>query len=154
MRPVRIYRGQRLTAYIDATDLDIMARTIYGEARGESQIGRIAVGWVIRNRAEMDLGNDGLPDWWGEGIKGVCQRPWQFSCWNQNDPNRAKLLTVTHKDAAFKACLTAARDVLLGSMADPTGGATHYHTASVAPPWAKGLKHTTVGRHRFYKDVP
>ncbi len=68
-------------------DIDVLARTIWGEARGEGIAGQIAVGWCIRNRVEMDLHNDGRPDWWGEGYEGVCRAPWQFSCWNKNDPN-------------------------------------------------------------------
>ena len=68
-------------------DLDILARTLWGEARGESLAGQIAVAWTIRNRV-----NDGnAKSWWGEGYVGVCQKPYQFSCWNKNDPNFAYL---------------------------------------------------------------
>ena len=64
-------------------DRDILARTLWGEARGESLAGQIAVAWTIRNRV-----NDGkAKSWWGEGYAGVCQKPYQFSCWNKNDPN-------------------------------------------------------------------
>jgi spore germination cell wall hydrolase CwlJ-like protein len=31
-------------------DRDVLARTIYGEARGEGMAGMFAVGWTIRNR--------------------------------------------------------------------------------------------------------
>ena len=68
-------------------DRDILARTLWGEARGESLAGQIAVAWTIRNRV-----NDGKDkSWWGEGYAGVCQKPYQFSCWNRNDPNFAYL---------------------------------------------------------------
>ena len=40
-------------------DQDILARTLWGEARGEGVAGQIAVAWSIRNRVEMDLHNDG-----------------------------------------------------------------------------------------------
>ena len=60
-------------------DQDILARTLWGEARGEGVAGQIAVAWSIRNRVEMDLHNDGKPDWWGEGYAGVCKKPYQFS---------------------------------------------------------------------------
>lgn len=64
-------------------DRDILARTLWGEARGEGLAGQIAVAWTIRNRV-----NDGkAKSWWGEGYAGVCQAPYQFSCWNKNDPN-------------------------------------------------------------------
>ena len=32
-------------------DMDVAARTVYGEARGEPDEGKIAVAWVIRTRA-------------------------------------------------------------------------------------------------------
>ena len=68
-------------------DRDILARTLWGEARGESLAGQIAVAWTIRNRV-----NDGkAKSWWGEGYAGVCQKPYQFSCWNKSDPNFAYL---------------------------------------------------------------
>ena len=64
-------------------DRDILARTLWGEARGEGFDGQIAVAWTIRNRVF-----DGkAKSWWGEGYAEVCLKPWQFSCWNQNDPN-------------------------------------------------------------------
>jgi hypothetical protein len=69
------------------TDRDILARTLWGEARGEGLAGEIAVAWTIRNRVF-----DGNPkSWWGEGYAGGGMKPWQFSCWNQNDPNYAYL---------------------------------------------------------------
>jgi spore germination cell wall hydrolase CwlJ-like protein len=50
-------------------DRDILARTLWGEARGETLAGQIAVAWTIRNRV-----NDGKDkSWWGEGYAGVCQ---------------------------------------------------------------------------------
>lgn len=36
------------------SDIDVLARTIWGEARGEGLGGQIAVGWCIRNRVEAD----------------------------------------------------------------------------------------------------
>lgn len=43
--------------------------------------------WTIRNR--MNDGKD--KSWCGEGYAGVCQKPYQSSCWNKNDPNFAYL---------------------------------------------------------------
>ena len=39
--------------------LDLLARTVWGEARGECFRGKLAVAWVARNRAEH-------PRWWGD----------------------------------------------------------------------------------------
>ncbi len=138
-------------------DLDVLARTLWGEARGEGMAGMIAVGWTIRNRVEMDLHGDGKPDWWGEGYTEVCKRPWQFSCWNPNDPNHpflsgAKPIPATQLEAARKAAAAA-----IDGTVDPTGGATHYFATTMfrPPAWARNATHTvTLGRHMFFKDVP
>ena len=42
----------------------ILARAIFGEARGESKKGKIGVGWGIRNRANN-------PGWWGNSYHTV-----------------------------------------------------------------------------------
>jgi N-acetylmuramoyl-L-alanine amidase len=135
-------------------DRDILARTLWGEARGESIAGQIAVAWTIRNRV-----NDGrAKSWWGEGYIGVCQKPYQFSCWNRNDPNYAYLSgakQIPFRD--FAQAQIAAEQVIAGKAPDPTGGATHYYatTMPVAPVWAAKAKQTLkLGRHVFFKDVP
>lgn len=150
-------------------DLTIMALTMWAEARSETNEGLAAVAWTIRNRAEADLWGDGKPDWWGEGIAGVCLKPWQFSCWNAGDPQSARLrsmLTGGSTDAGslnakgladrrLQDCLVIARGVLDGAIEDPTQGATHYYADYIATPgWAKGKSPSvTIGRHRFFSDV-
>ena len=136
------------------SDLDTLARTLWAEARGEGVAGMEAVAAVIINRVNADLGKDGKPDWWGEGVTAVCRRPWQFSCWNMDDPNRDKLVSVTSKDQWFAHAIEIARRAIAGGLPDPTGGADHYCTAAVAPhtSWAMGKTPTArIGRHLFYR---
>lgn len=139
-------------------DRDILARTLWAEARGEGLNGQIAVAWTIRNRVEVDLHNDGKPDWWGEGYTSVCLKPWQFSCWNKNDPNYAYLSGA--KAIPFRELAQAriAADLVIdGKQPDPTGGATHYYATTMpkAPAWAAKAKQTLkLGHHIFCKDVP
>lgn len=126
-------------------DLDVMARTLWGEARGESLEGKIGVAWVIKNRADK-------PSWWGKDITGVCKAPWQFSCWLPNDPNRAKLLAVKTTDEMFRECLFIVAGVLSGNIPDPTKGANHYHAKSIKPNWANGVEPTArLHNHVFYR---
>jgi spore germination cell wall hydrolase CwlJ-like protein len=54
--------------------LEVIARTIYDEARGEGNDGMHNVGQVIANRS------NGSP----QSLKSVCLKPWQFSGWNNN----------------------------------------------------------------------
>jgi len=139
-------------------DRDVLALTLWGEARGEGLAGQVAVAWTIRNRVEMDLSNDGKPDWWGEGYTDVCRKAWQFSCWNSSDPNFPYLVGEKPIPAAqMRIARQAATAVIEGQLPDPTKGATHYFaTALTQPPkWAGKSKQTLVlGRHVFFKEVP
>jgi N-acetylmuramoyl-L-alanine amidase len=139
---------------VSERDRDILARTLWGEARGESLAGQIAVAWTICNRV-----NDGkAKSWWGEGYVGVCQKPYQFSCWNSNDPNFAYLSGA--KRIPFRGLAQAriaADQVIDGKVPDPTGGATHYYAISMKTPpaWAAKAKLTLqLGGHAFFKNVP
>lgn len=132
-----------------AEDLDVVARTVYGEARGEARDGKTAVAWVIKNRVDS-------PKWWGHDWRSVCRKPWQFSCWNDNDPNRAKVEAVTTEDDAFRDCLQASALVMSGEVTDPTKGATHYYAKAMKalPTWAShAVKTAEIGGHVFMKEI-
>lgn len=133
---------------VTGREIDIWARTLYGEVRGEPWDGKVAVAWTIRNRVEK-------PGWWGRDIVGVCQKPWQFSCWNEKDPNRAQLLAVTVKHPVFRECLAAVAAVAGDLAPDPTKRSTHYYASYIPEPeWAKGKNPAIViGTHRFFNDV-
>jgi N-acetylmuramoyl-L-alanine amidase len=134
--------GSALSAF-NATE--ILARTIYGEARGEGKVGMEAVASVILNRASN-------PNRWPNDVRDVCLERKQFSCWNLTDPNREKLLTVTAKDSGFRLALDTAERAVAGLLDDPTGGADHYHEKSIIPGWVKGQTPTAkIGRHVFYR---
>lgn len=128
-------------------DIDTLARTVYGEARGESEEGRFAVAWVVCNRTAN-------PGWWGTSIESVCRKEWQFSCWNKNDPNRVRIQAANLDMETFRQCLLAAAAVLGGFVKDPTGGATHYHAEGSNPAWKDGREPcATIGKHIFYKGI-
>ena len=134
-------------------DWDIAGRTLFGEARGESWDGQIAVAWVIRNRAQQ-------PSWWGQTISEVCKKPWQFSVWNDGDPNKALIEAVGPEVPAFRRALGIMALVLSGDLSDPTGQATSYHTATPPqsdmawpPSWAMKMRQTArSGHHVFYRE--
>ncbi|MDA0304928.1 MAG: cell wall hydrolase [Proteobacteria bacterium] len=132
--------------------VDTLARTLYGEARGEPVRGKEAVAAVIMNRVRRARERRGY--WWGMTAEEVCLRPWQFSCWNDNDPNRAKIEAVGKDNRNFQSCLRIARRALAGTLKDRTGGATHYHAIGATPPWAKDRQPSAyIGRHKFYNNV-
>jgi cell wall hydrolase len=129
-------------------DIETLARTLYGEARGESREGKIAVAWVVLNRARP-----GNP--WPDSVAECCRQRWQFSCWNTNDPNLVKLTSVSLDKPSFFNCWVVASEVIAGLHKDPTRGANHYlnpDAVTTMPSWYDPNKVTaTIGRHQFLK---
>lgn len=154
----------RLTA-LSPDDVMIAARTVYGEARGESFAGKLAVAWVIRTRAELARRfrqqHGRAHPLFGDGsLARACRVPRQFSCWNDNDRNRPLLedlvLPVALLDSAFRDALGALLQVIDGRADDPTGGATHYHAAAMTPPpaWAaRQAPAASIGGHVFFTNI-
>ncbi|HAK63591.1 MAG TPA: cell wall hydrolase [Alphaproteobacteria bacterium] len=140
----------------DFMDLEFMSRTIWGEARGEGTRGKYAVAYVIMNRARANRKHYG-----GGTLKGVCLKPWQFSCWNKNDPNLPKLKAVELGDPVFNECVKTALDVMQAAsgpnygLVDPSQGATHYYVnGSPTPAWRGAHKPCAIiGRHLFFKGI-
>ena len=138
--------------YLRELEVDVLARTIFGEARSEGAIGMEAVACVVLNRVAIAQEMGGY--WWGNSIIQVCQKPYQFSCWNKGDPNLPRIQSVSADDLKFATALRIARRAVIGALRDITDGADHYHADYVSPYWAEGQKPvTTIGRHIFYKLV-
>jgi hypothetical protein len=133
-------------------DIDTLARTLYGEAEAGNGLDARAIACVIMNRTKFAL--------WPNEVRAVCMQPWQFSCWNQNDPNRARILNASGE--WFERCKDIAKDAIDGAMVhDQTKGSTHYYATYVkTPKWAKGKKPVYSVRHKahnsehlFFNDI-
>lgn len=134
----------------------IVALTLYGEARGEPIEGRIAVGCVIRNRVRARYR--------GDSYQAVCLAPLQFSCWNTNDPNRPQLIRLATAladgqgaeidDPVWHETLYVARGIVTDLILDRVGSARHYHAVGVMPDWSRHqLPVAQFYRHVFYEDI-
>lgn len=97
------------TSY-SSSDVELLAKVISAEARGESYEGQVAVGSVILNRVK----HPSFPD----SISGVVYQKGAFSC--VNDSNWYAPVAESSKRAAI--------DALNGW--DPSGGAIYYFNAS------------------------
>lgn len=132
-------------------DLDVFARTLFGEAEAKNEEDAVAIACVIINRVN-------LPNW-PDTISEVCLQPWQFSCWNQNDPNRNRILNA--KGQWFDRCREIASWAMKGFPEDPTNRSTHYYATYVAKPkWAKhktpvhAVPHESTGHsHLFFNNI-
>ena len=128
-------------------DLDIMAKTMWGESRNQDTSGQIAVASVIKNRAEARR-------WYGDTPKEVCLKDWQFSCWNEGDPNKEKMEQLSKTDPIYIKMLGIGFLVMSGKIKDNTQNSTHYHTKAVKPKWSYNVQPVCeYGEHLFYNNV-
>ena len=118
----------------DGSDMvNLLARIINGEARGEPYLGQVAVGAVIMNRVRSSE----FPN----TIAGVIYQKGQFTAITDGQFDKA----IEKNSTVYKA----AREALNGS--DPTGGALYFYD----PRYTKSkylfsLKTiATIGNHRF-----
>lgn len=141
------FRGSKEIMTNDDEQINYMARTMWGEARGEGITGMQAVGNVIMNRVAAG-------SWYGATPKEVVLRKNQFSCWNANDPNLPKLRAVTTADKQFAQAVDLAGKIYNKELPDITNGATNYlalGSLSSVPAWAnKMTKVAVIGNHTFY----
>lgn len=120
----------RQTTYRE-TELDILARLVSGEARGEPYVGQVAVAAVVLNRVR----HASFPN----TIAGVIFQPGAFDAvWDgQFDMEPTA------------SCVRAARDAMNGW--DPTGGCIYYYnpkTATNSWIWTRPVQ-LTIGSHAF-----
>ncbi len=138
-------------------DIEIMAKTIYGEARGEGEEGMEAVACVIMNRYNARKWFTGYREEYGVKIPGIaetCLKPRQFSCWNRKDPNFGLLQKVDGQDPVFAFCLNLAARAVAGRLEDFTNNATFYHIRAIRPKWAAHKSPCyEAGNHLFYNDI-
>lgn len=119
----------------NTSDIQLLARAINGEARGEPYEGQVAVGAVILNRVKSSQ----FPN----TIAGVIYEPGAFTAVSDGQIN----VPIDENSTVYKA----ARDAMNGW--DPTNGCIYYFnpdTATNSWIWSRPLV-KVIGKHRFCK---
>ena len=119
----------------NTSDIQLMARAINGEARGEPYEGQVAVGAVILNRVK----DSKFPN----TISGVIYQSGAFTAVADGQINAP----IAENSTVYKA----AQDAMNGW--DPTGGAIYYFNPNTATNkwiWSRPVI-KTIGKHRFCK---
>ena len=117
----------------NTSDIQLLARAINGEARGEPYEGQVAVGAVILNRVK----HSSFPN----TIAGVIYQKGAFTAVSDGQIN----VPIAENSTVYKA----AQDALNGW--DPTNGAIYYYnpdTATNSWIWSRPVI-TTIGKHQF-----
>lgn len=151
------------TLVITGQDVDVMTRTVIGEAANEPDLGKIAVVHVILNRARQNV------TWYGGNNvadvslhKTKVKRPsgktltvWQFEPWMTRRDYLWNIPTSNRKYIEIRQIVLSC---INGTHADPTNGATHFLEPEIVksrrggtlPAWAQG-NGTRIGNHVFFR---
>ena len=128
-----IFSSSSSSSSTSNSDLNLLARLVYGEARGEPYTGQVAVAAVVLNRVKSSK----FPN----SIAGVIYQPGAFDVVSDGQINMPPDSTA----------IKAARDALNGW--DPSYGSIYYfnpNTATSAWIWSRPYV-VTIGNHRFCK---
>lgn len=135
---------------------EALALTIYGEARGESHAGQIAVAYVVINRSFK----------WHKSIKEICYQKNQFSCFNSNDPQyeKLKLMAINYNvyigiSEKLRKCYDVAFMALSAPFESTVDDALYYRVIDYRNKWfdssiksGKLEKVCTIGAHEFFRE--
>ena len=131
---IEVFSHNDKLIYLTKEDLDLMAKIVYAESKGEPYEGKIAVASVILNRVL----SPGFPN----SIKEVILQPQAFSCVVNGEIN------VTPTDE----CYNAVYDAIEGN--DPTNEALFFYNPAIATcSWMQGVEKKdskTIGQHLFF----
>ena len=145
LKPAVIGRSYAALNY-SLEERDYLIRTMAFEAPGEPDVGKAAVAHVILNRKKTHR--------WGDTVKDVVMKPWQFEPWMTR---RKEMENLSPDDPRYRKAGRIADAVLAGDVPDPTAGATHFLNPKIVrqrrggslPSWAHG-EGVSIGRHTFY----
>lgn len=134
---VEVFNSGTQNVPLTQNDIELMARIVYAESRGEPYDGKIAVASVILNRV--------LDPQFPNSISEVIFQPYAFSCVVDNEIN----VTPTTE------CYNAVYDAIYGI--DPTNEAVFFYNPDIATcSWMHNIKKTdttTIGHHQFFNVI-
>lgn len=127
----------------EAATLGCLAAAVYYEARSEPEAGQRAVAQVVLNRVQHPRYPKSVCGVVLQGFtRGIgCQ--FTFIC----DGSAAR----PPRGPAWERAVAIASDALSGRGVPELGNATHYHSLSVSPAWAREMVQVAqLGAHAFY----
>lgn len=119
-------------------DVDLVARVMWAEARGEPLLGLLGVAYVILNRVDAHT-------WYGSTIQEVSLMPYQFQGLQQ-------AVEIANDNVDLVRIRRLAFLALERQVDDPTHGATHFYSGK-KPYWADDMVVTAkIGGHTFCRE--
>ena len=134
-------------ADVEPFDMICLARTIYHEARGESEKGQIAVAHLVLNRIDDPRFPNTVCDVVHEDRgPGAYDCQFSYTCDGLSD--------IPAERDAYQKAMIIALNAMTGASVNPVPGATHYYAfKKTTPYWADILTEVAyVDGHRFMQE--
>lgn len=127
-------------------ELDLLTRTIIGEASNQPDEGQAGVAYSILNRLKAGS--------FGNTAADVILAPKQYEPWTTRS---RELLSIPRESPAYQRAYGIAQGAVSGEIPDPTDGATHFlqeetvrqRRGGSLPSWAQG-QGLKIGDHTFF----
>lgn len=117
-----------------------LAKNIYFEARGESELGQRAVAWVTLNRRDSTQYPNTICD--------VVWQPSQFSWTHDGRSDTPREIEAWNRAQAIAEIVYYR---YLNNMADPTDGSVMFHASQIDPYWTASYNRVVqIDNHIFY----
>lgn len=136
--------GHLLPAEMQSRDIQCIASTVYGEARGESELGQALVAQTIVNRVRD-------PRWPDDACAVVGQHR-QYAGFSQARTVRPP------GNPAWHLAVAVTETVAIGAFrVGSCSNATHFHSTAINPAWTNSprmVRLCRVDNHIFYRELP
>lgn len=144
---VEAHRSLSPSPSVNSSSEICMARAIYHEARGESRLGQVAVGYTVMNR----VASRHYPStvcgvvYQKATVRGQTYCQFSWACQPE----------ATLKAAVFAHSRAIAREVLARRVPNPIGKAVYFQVATIKrPPTKRAHYRKKLGNHAFYAYSP
>lgn len=144
--------NERARVVMSDAEVQCMARNMYHEARGEGDVGMIAVGYVVLNRMASNhfksstvCGVINQTDFIKKTGRRSCQFSWVCA--------KRTVATNPGAQASYERALTLARAVMQRTVENPIDDSIYFHSRKVDPGFARKAVRAVIGSHRFYAAI-
>jgi len=135
----------------DSREVDVLARTLWGEARDGGPLEMVALAHLVRNRLlRAPIDDERGRCRFGRDLTAICRNRRDFASWN----NPALQMQVNEADPQFRRALDIAFTTLSGALgSDPTQGANFSRRTGEVAKWLKTSEVAVaiVGNREFYR---
>lgn len=145
---------------LTAHQIDVLTRTVLGEALPNDPAGQAAVAWSIINRSDRGNGPAFSRDPAAVALAQNSSGTHAYSAWNTKANQGNDNVRLPASSPQYQSARQVIENIVAGNVPDPTGGATFYYApnamtpAGSTPSWAPGMNEMAdIGHQLFFSPT-